>query len=66
MSKSKVFQYVVLWHPEEGSEESSHIVVQPTTVLAKSEKTVGLIAAKEIPEKYADKLDELEISIRQF
>ena len=72
--KSKLFQYAVLWHPKEKKandqsatpDEKSKIITDLTTVLAPDERTVGMIAARGIPEEYVTALDQIEILVRPF
>ena len=72
--KKKLFQYAVLWHPKEDNKtaggttvtESSKILVEPTTVLASDEKSVGILAAKKIPDEYNEQLDQVEVLVRPF
>lgn len=69
----KLFEYAVLYHPrptkkqkDDGDGASSVIVIAPKTILAKDDKVAILSAARLIPEKYADKLDQVEIIVRPF
>ncbi len=72
--KKRLFQYAVLWHPKEKTnnntttipEETSKIITELTTVLAQDEKSVGILAAKKIPDEYNDSLDQIEILVRPF
>ena len=65
--KQRLFEFVVLWHPTEDDDKStSKIVVDRTMRLAKDEEAVGLFAAKQVPDQYADQLDNIEILIRPF
>ena len=66
---TKVFQYVILWSPTEKQEEDglkSKLLKEVTTVLAKDEKTVALLASKQIPDEYNDQLDQVNIAVRPF
>ena len=48
MIKSKLFQYAVIYNPTtEG--ETPKIIVEPTTVIGKSENSVSMKAIREIP-----------------
>lgn len=69
----KIFQYAVIYHPlptkeqqERGERPRSEIVVPIESIVARDEKEVAMLASRSIPEKYADKLDRLEIAIRPF
>ena len=74
MTKGKLFEYAVIYHPKpkkakEGEEEQagkSTLLQAVTTVLAGSAEEVGILAARSIPEKYLDKLEQVEIVIRPF
>lgn len=70
---AKLFEYVVLYHPkaskkdeESGVVNKSKIVVDLKRDLAANEKEIAIRAAREIPEEYLDKLDQVEIAIRPF
>ena len=69
----KLFEFAVLFHPkltkaeqDAGDHSKSELIVDVTRVLAKSDKEAAMKAARAIPEKYADKLDRVEIAIRPF
>jgi hypothetical protein len=71
--KAKIFEYAILYHPKpkkdaNGNEvtEKSEIVKEVSRVLAESDKQVGILAAREIPEKYLNELDNVEIIVRPF
>lgn len=73
MSKGKLFEYAVLYHPrptkaqhERGETPKSEVVIAPTTVLATSPEIAGTIAAREIPAEYVDKLEDVEVLVRPF
>ena len=75
MAKGKLFEMAILYHPrtkknpttgEELESKASIIVAAPKTIVAVSEKEVGIRAAKEIPAEYDDKLEDIEILIRPF
>ena len=66
-----MFQYTVVFHEYETTEKGrvyvdSHVVIEPKTVLAKSEKEVMFKATREIDEKYAEFPDDVQIIIRNF
>ena len=72
-TKQRVFEYVVLHHPTAkkdlaGNEEvvKTKLLVDVKRVLATDEKEVGIVAAREIPEGYLDKLEQVEIVVRPF
>ena len=69
MSKAKLFQYAVIWNPSEAQEEEGKkatLIVELTTVLASNEKSIGLKAAKAIPDEYDEELDQIDIVIKPF
>lgn len=74
MAKGKLFEYVILYHPKEKKDNNQNVIDQPSVlitkepvrVLATSDKQVGMLAAKGIPDQYNDKLDDIEIVIRPF
>lgn len=70
---SKLFEYAILHHPKvvkdaNGNETQGpdQILKEPTTVLAGDDKQVAMRAAREIPDSYLNKLDEVEIIVRPF
>ena len=70
MSKSKLFQYAIIWHPTEKQvkEDStkSKLVKPLDTILAIDEKSVLMTAAMNIPAEYKEQLDQVEIVVRPF
>lgn len=73
MARGKLFEYAVLYHEPNkdlnapvGDIKSSKMIVDPTRVLASSEKQVAMMAAKAVPADYDDELDDVEILIRPF
>jgi hypothetical protein len=73
MQKQSLFEYSVLFHPKPTKEQReadesprSVLIVPPTPLLAFDDKEVGMKAAREIPDNYADKLDCVEVVIRPF
>lgn len=68
--KLKLFEYAVLLHPEtdkEGKESGKTTILKDLSrVLAKDDKQVGVIAAREIPNEHIDHLDRVEIVVRPF
>lgn len=67
------FEYIILHHPSVSQREREDGVKKPTavlqdrkTMLAEDAKTVGLKAAREIPNDFLELLDEVEIIIRPF
>jgi hypothetical protein len=69
MSKSRLFQYAVIWHPtekEKSDGKKAKIITDMTTVLAVDQQSVMMSAAVTIPEEYKDQLDQVEIAVRPF
>lgn len=68
--KLKLFEYAILLHPEtdkDGKETGkSEVLKAPATVLAKDEKQVGLLAARELAAEHVEHLDRVEIIVRPF
>lgn len=66
----KLFQYAVLYHPKKNGQEEStekdRIIVDLKTILAADEKTAAMLAARDIPEDYTGKLEQVEIALRPF
>lgn len=65
----KLFEYAVLFHPvtkKDEQPEKSKILVDVKRVLAGTDKEVAILAAREIPEEYLDKLEQVEIVVRSF
>ena len=62
---SKLFEYAVIYNPAEDGGKAE-LVVKPTTILAKSEKEANFVAARSVPDSFADRLDQLEIAVRPF
>lgn len=66
---SKLFQYAAFWQPTEQQVkegQKAKIVIEPKTILASDEKGAMIIAARDIPEEYLDKLDQVQIALRPF
>lgn len=65
----KLYQFAILYHPKarkDGAPVKSEILVKPTDTLAGDEKTAAIIASRQIPEEFMDKLEQVEIAIRPF
>lgn len=68
----KIFEYAVLHHPkprkvgDDTATDPSVILVDVKRVVATNDKAVAILAAREIPAEYLDKLEEVEIAIRPF
>ena len=70
MSKSKLFQYAIIWHPTKKQIEDDgakpKLVKELSIILASDEKSVLMSAAMDIPAEYKDQLDQVEIVVRPF
>jgi hypothetical protein len=71
--QKRLFAYAVLYHPkpkkQKDGEEialASEIVQDPKWVLAANPDQVSILAARAIPEKYLDDLDQVEILVSPF
>ena len=71
--RGRLFEYAVLFHPKPTKEQFERsetpktvIVTNVTTVLAGSEAEVSILAARQIPEMYLDKLEDIDINVRPF
>ena len=66
-----LYQYAVLIHKYEEKDNKkvyvdSELIIEPKTVLAKSEKDLIFKVTREIPEKYAIDPDNVQILVRNF
>lgn len=75
MSKNghgKIYEYAVLFHPkpkkvgDDSVTDPSQIIVDVTRVVANDDSAVAILASRQIPESYLDKLDQVEIAVRPF
>lgn len=71
--RGKLFEFAVLHHPKQTEDQfkrgefpKSVMIVEPTRVIAGSDKEVGILAARSLKEEYLSKLDEIEILVRPF
>ena len=69
----KLFEYVVIHHPQPtkedkdaGRKKPSVLLVDVTREMAEDEKEVMIKAAREIPEEYLDRLSQIEVAVRPF
>ena len=68
MSK-RIFEYAVIYKPKKSEKKdgkTTELVIPPTVILAANEKEANFLAARAVPEKYATKLDQLEVAVRPF
>lgn len=70
MSKPRLFQYAILFHPttkdKDGDTQPSKVVIEPRTILAADENAARMAAIISIPQEYQDKLEQLEVALRPF
>ena len=69
----KLYEYAVIYNPlptkeqvERGEKPKSELIVDIKHVLSNSDKEAAMLAARDIPEAYTDKLDRVEIALRPF
>lgn len=69
----KLYEYAVIFNPiatkeqnDNGEKPKSVLIVDVKRVLSNSEKEAAMLAARDIPEQYTDKLDRVEIALRPF
>ena len=65
----KLFEYAVVFTPtkkEVAEGNKQEIILKPNTILAANEQAAAMQVAREIPDAYADRLDQLEVCIRPF
>jgi hypothetical protein len=70
MTKSRLFQYAILWHPTEKQAKDeglkSKLLVELKTILASDQNSVAMAAAMEIPVDKKGELEQIEICLRPF
>lgn len=73
MAKGKLYSYAVIFHPKPTKDTAgndttpkSEIMIKPTDILATDDKQVAMIATRQIPKEYEDKLDLVEVIVRPF
>lgn len=69
MSKLKLFQYAILFHPNEKERkdgEKTKLLVEPKTILTTDQQSAGMEAVMDIPADYKGKLDQIEIALHPF
>lgn len=64
--KLKLFEYAVLLHPEKENSGKTKLLKTKSMVLAKDDKQVAILVAREIPAEHLDHLDRVEIIVRPF
>lgn len=73
VGQKQLFEYAILHHKTPTKEEAdkgqrviSTLVAGPKTLLATNESEATMVIAREIPEEYLGRLDEIEVKIRPF
>lgn len=64
-----LFEYAVIWTPKkkkDGETPKSELIVPVKTVLAESQAVATMMATREIPKAYENKLDEVQVAVRPF
>lgn len=65
----RLFEIAVIYNPKKDTDiedKVSSIVVPITSVLAKDLTMAQMLAARLIPDAYANKLDQIEVVVRPF
>lgn len=69
----KLYEYAVIYNPlptkdenERGEKPKSKLIVDVKRILSNSDKEAMMLAARDIPADYTDKLDRVEIALRPF
>jgi hypothetical protein len=69
----KLYEYAVIYNPiatkeqqDRGDKPKSVLIVDVKRVLSNSDKEAMMLAARDIPSDYTDKLDRVEIALRPF
>lgn len=73
MAKGRLFSYAVLFHPKPTKDPAgndttpkSEILIKPTDILATTADQVGMVATRQIPKEYEDRLDLCEVIVKSF
>lgn len=66
--KKNLYNYAVLFHERDakGNYVNTTVILEPKTMLAKSDKEVAFKATREIPESYTNNPEDVEIVISPF
>lgn len=67
----KLFEYAIIYVPtsknkDKEPDKKAKIVKERTTILAKDEKSAGMVATRAIPTEYDDCLDDIQVVVRAF
>ena len=73
MARGQLFEYAVLYHPkptrdqlDAGVTPTSVVVQEPKRILATNQTEISILAARELPADYLNRLNEIEILVRPF
>lgn len=64
-----LFQYVIFLEPNNENKEvpeKAKILVDVKTIVAASDRQAGILASRDIPEEYIDRLEEVNVAVRPF
>lgn len=65
--KQRLFQFAVIFHEKNSKDEiKSKEIIPIKTIMAVDDKVALLQIAKQIPDKFQEKLQDIEILIRPF
>lgn len=66
----KLYQYALIWTPTEQQAEDDgmkpKIIKAVTETLAKDDNHARTVAARAIPDEYAEQIDQITIALRPF
>jgi hypothetical protein len=66
---TQIYEYAVIYEPDEKAVELGDkpvLIVDVKRVLAGGESEAQILAARDIPEEYIGKLDQVTVAIRPF
>ena len=69
MAKTLLYQFAILFSPteEEAKDGKKPVIVKEiTSIFAKSDQEVVMIASRQIPEEYLSTLSQIDIVVRPF
>lgn len=67
--RKTIFEVAILLHPTEDESKngvSSMLLVRPKHILATNQHEATLLAAREIPDDYLERLDRIDVAVRPF
>lgn len=65
----KIYEIAVFFNPKEHdgkNAEKAKLLVEPKSILAKTEQAAQVAAARMIPDAYAERLDDVVVAVRPF